>query len=85
MLLFDFYRRGLMIICTVYALVRLSQAVARWIDRLSGDQPHKRVMRGYVTTLLASIRVRRFWADLLQIAALLVVLGGVLYAHKFVM
>ena len=83
--LFDLYRRLLMIICVVYALVRLGQAAARWVDRLSGHKPHERVVRGYVTALLATVRVRRFWSQLLQIVALLAVLGGVLYAHRFVM
>jgi len=85
MLLFDLYRRLLMIICAVYGLVRLGQVVARWVDQLSGHTPRERVVRGYVTAMLVAVRLRRFRSQLLQIALLLAVLAGAVYAHRFVM
>ena len=83
MFLFDLYRRLLMIICGVYAAVRLGQGIARWVHRLTGNEKYTRVMRGYVTLLLVSTRLRRFWAELLQIAVLAGLLIATVYAHTF--
>ncbi|NQU76952.1 MAG: hypothetical protein HQ546_11630 [Planctomycetes bacterium] len=83
MFLFDFYRKLLMLICTVYALVRTAQAAARLVDRLAGRQKHKRLIRGYAAVMLLSVRIQRFWPQLLKIVFLLVVLGGILYAHRY--
>ena len=85
MLLFDVYRRLLLIICVTYAAVRLVQGISRWCRQLSGRERYVRVMRGYVTVLLVSTRIRRFWAELLQIVVLLALLVATLYAHKYVM
>jgi len=83
MFLFDFYRKLLMLICTVYAMVRTAQAAARFVDRLGGRQKNKRLMRGYTAVMLLSIRIQRLWPQLLKIVFLLVVLGGILYAHRY--
>ncbi len=82
---FDLYRRLLMIACTVYAGVRLILALASWRQRLSGQGKRKKVMRGYVATMILAIRIRRFAGPIAQIAILLAVLGGVLYLHRYVM
>lgn len=83
--IFDLYRRLLMIICTVYAAVRLGQSAWRWSGRLGGQSRQSRLLRGYVAVMAASIRIRRFGPELLQIVALLVLLGLLVYAHLFVM
>lgn len=82
---FDLYRRGLAIVIAVYTVVRLTRGFYRWAPRLAGDTRESRLARGYLTVMLASIRVRRFWSELLQIALLLAVLIGVVYSHRFVL
>lgn len=83
--IFDLYRRGLMVVFTVYAIVRSAQSFARWAPRLSGPSRRSRLARGYVAAMLLSIRIRRFCVDLLQIGVLLAILGLVIYSHKFVL
>ena len=85
MLLFDLYRRLLMIVCAVYAAVRMCQAAVRWYYRLSGGQKYRRIARGYLVASLLSMRFRRFWKEILQIVALGVLLGVILCAHWYVM
>jgi len=82
---FDLYRRMLMIICTVYAGVRLVLALASWRRKLGGPDKRKKVARGYIAAMIFSIRIRRFAGHLIQIVVLLAVLGGVLYLHRYVM
>ena len=85
MFLFDFYRRLLMIACAVYGAVRLGQGLLRWADRLAGRQKYRKVVRGYIAAILVSTRVRMFWPELAHILVLLLALGVVLYAHRYVM
>ncbi|NLF29803.1 MAG: hypothetical protein GX591_02810, partial [Planctomycetes bacterium] len=44
-----------------------------------------RVLRGYVALLALRVRLHRFGAELLQILALAVLLGVLLYAHRLIM
>ena len=83
--IFDLYRRLLMIVCAVYAAVRLSQSLWRWSGRLSGPSRQSRLLKGYVGALALSIRVHRFGAELIRILVLLTILGLLVYAHLFVM
>ena len=83
--LFDFYRRLLMIVCAVYATVRLVQGVMSWRRHLMGRGRQVRLARGYVGWMAASIRIRRFWPDLLEIVVLAAVLIFVINAHRYVM
>jgi len=83
--IFDLYRRLLMLVCTVYAAVRLGQSLWRWSGRLSGPSRGSRLLRGYAGAMMLSIRVRRFALEILQIVALLVLLGLLIWAHWLVM
>jgi hypothetical protein len=83
--IFDFYRRLLMIVLTVYAVVRIVNALYNWRRQLAGAESHKRVMRHYVLAMLLSTRFRRFWPDLAQIAVLLIILLAILAAHGLVL
>ena len=85
MILFDFYRRILMIVCCTYAAIRAAQAIIRWREQLGGDHRHMRVMRGYVTVLLVSTRIRLFGRELAHIVLLTITLAVLLYAHQFVL
>ncbi|NLF30743.1 MAG: hypothetical protein GX591_07635, partial [Planctomycetes bacterium] len=80
--LFDLYRRLLMIVLGVYGTIRLTQAAWRLSARLRGPSRHVRVLRGYVALLALRVRLHRFGAELLQILALAVLLGVLLYAHR---
>ena len=84
MSLFDLYRHLLLIVCTVYATVRLIQAVQSWRRELAGTQKHKKVARGYLLAILLSTRFRKFWPEMVRILALLVLLVAVVAAHGLV-
>lgn len=83
--LFGVWRRILAITCTVYTLVVLSQSLLRWLGYLqAGDGRVDRLARRYVITRILDVRIRKWWPDLLHIAGLILVLSGLLYAHKWV-
>jgi hypothetical protein len=79
--LFDLYRRMLVLICTVYAVVRTIQGVGAIARRLRGEQPALRIARGYALALLATVKVHRFGWQLLQIIALAGALATLVYLH----
>lgn len=84
--LFEVWRRILEITCTVYALVVMTQSLLRWLGLLQGgDGRVSRITRSYVLARLLGVRLRAWWPDLLHIAGLLLVLAGVLYAHKWIL
>ncbi len=83
--IFDLYRRGVMVVITVYALVRTVRGLGLLLARMSEPSRQSRMMRGYLAAMLLSIRIRRFWPELLQIALLLILLAAVAYAHVFVL
>jgi hypothetical protein len=83
--LFEVWRRILGITCTVYALVVLSQSLLRWLGHLrSGDGRIGLIARRYVVTRILGVRLKAWWPDLLHIAGLILVLIGLLYAHRWV-
>lgn len=84
--LFEVWRRILGITCTVYALVVLSQSLLRWVRYAQDDGDRVgRLARRYVLARILGVRLRRFWPDLLHIAGLLLILAGLLYAHRWVL
>lgn len=82
--LFSLYRRLLLIVVAAYATARTVQTVAAWRRELAGEAAGRRVARRYVGALLLSIRMRRFWVDLVDILLLAAVLIGLLVAHGYV-
>ena len=79
--LFFLFRRLLVIFGTTYSLVKLGSLLGRAI-RLARSREAKTVLlRQYVYAHLAEMRLGRFLPQALQIAGLMVVLGGVLYLH----
>ena len=83
--LFEVWRRILGITCTVYALVVMTQSLLRWLRYLqetataSGGSHAGTSSRGSW-----ACGSRRWWPDLLHIAGLILMLAGLLYAHKWV-
>jgi len=84
--LFEVWRRILGITCTIYALVVMSQSLPRWLGHLrGGDDRVGRIARRYVLARILGVRLQAWWPDLLHVAGLILVLFGLLYAHKWVL
>jgi len=79
---FILYRWLLALICAIYVLVTVGQSLLGWWNYFHSSR-YTAVLGRYTAVLLLRIRVRRFAWDLFQIAVLLVLLGGLLYAHWF--
>ena len=61
--IFDLYRRGVMVVVTVYALVRTVRGLGLLLARMSEPSRQSRMMRGYLAAMLLSVRIRRFCPD----------------------
>ena len=79
--LFEMYRWLLVIICSVYTLVCISQSLYGWIAYF-GQSRRTQVLGRYAFVLLIRTRLKRFRRDLWQIGLLLAILGIVVYAHR---
>ena len=79
---FTLFRWLLAIVGTVYTLVCTGQAAYRWLD-FFGSSREKALLGRYTLVLLLRTKFRRFAWELCQIAALLVVLAGLIYGHRF--
>lgn len=82
--IFDLYRRLLVLVITCYSAVRIIRSMILGLEALAGQGKTRRVVRGYIARLALTVRIRKFWPELTQIASLLAVLGLILYAHRFV-
>ncbi len=79
--LFFFWRRVLMIACTIYAVIRLAQTAWTWYVRLSGRARHLAIARQYLLIQLLRVSPRRFLWHLLDLAMLLIVLLLLIGGH----
>jgi hypothetical protein len=82
--LFAVYRRLLVIFGTTYSLVKLVYAIRQFRPWLRSRDTKAVMMRHYAYAQISEIRPWRFLPDALQIAALLVILGVVIYFHRHV-
>ena len=82
--LFYLFRRLLVVVCSIYTVVRLGQTAVRWHNVLWSGGRKTTVLRHYMMVQLLRVRVRRFTVDLLQIAALVVALAAMIYLHRLV-
>lgn len=80
--LFAVYRWLLAIVCTVYATLQLARTAFSWAAFFWEPAAHRDVLRHYAEVQLLRVRLRRFGGGLLQIAALLCVLFGLLWLHR---
>ena len=80
---FFLFRRLLMIFCSVYALIRLTQSASRWYGYFWSPDRSRRVLRHYLHVHLLRVRFLRFWRDLLQIAVLTAVFLVIVWLHRF--
>jgi len=82
--LFFFWRRVLVIACTIYAIIRLAQTARTWYGRLSGRGRHVTIARQYLLIQLLRISPRRFIWELFDLAVLAALAGVLIYLHRFV-
>jgi hypothetical protein len=81
---FEVYRILLGTVCTIYALVVTSRSLWEWIVYLSQPDRQTKLLRQYVIVQFLSLRWKRFAGEFALIAAYLLALAGVLYAHRWV-
>ena len=78
------WRWLLMVVCAVYAAARTGQSFWRWHAYLWSGDRSAILMRQYLFVQLLRLRVHRFTLELAQIAALLVLLALISWAHRYV-
>lgn len=79
--LFFFWRRVLVIACTIYAVVRLAQSLYGWYVTLWARDRYTSIARQYLLVQLIRVSPRRFAWDLVDIAILSAIVLGLLYLH----
>ena len=82
--LFAVYRRLLVMFGATYSLVRLVYLVRQFRLWLRSRDSKAVMMRYYAYAQISEIRPWRFLPDALQIVALVVILGVVIYLHRYV-
>ncbi len=82
--LFHLWRFVLIVVCTIYTAIRLTQTAWRWQEILWAGTRTSGLMRHYLFVHLLRLRVHRFTLEMIQIAALLVALLALSWAHRFV-
>ena len=72
--LFALYRRLLMIVVGTYTVIRFLQFIWRWRAGGLAARGHERLLRHWVESSMARLRIRRFGFDAFQIALLTAIL-----------
>lgn len=80
--LFYLFRRFLVVSAGVYALVRVIDFIWRWRGDVSESSKRKRLLYRYLEVQLWRTRLRRFWVDLLELAALGAALVWLISIHR---
>lgn len=78
--LFDVFRWSLALVCTIYATLQIIVSVRAWLVYFRSSR-QTAILGRYVTVQLLRLRLKRFLPELLQIAALLLILGGIVWCH----
>ena len=79
--LFFFWRRVLMIACTIYALIQLGQTLYTWYVRLKGRDRYSSIARQYLLIQMLRISPRKFAWELFGLAALSAILLVMIFLH----
>lgn len=79
--LFFFWRRVLMIACTIYAIVRLAQSGYDWYVRLRAPDRYTAIARQYLLVQLLRLSPRRFFWDLFDLAVLGAIMLALIFLH----
>jgi hypothetical protein len=79
--LFDLFRQLLALLGGVYVVVRLVNFVVRWQVSMRSTRRAEALARRYLVLQALRVRISRFVVELLQIAALVVVLAWLIHLH----
>ncbi len=79
--IFFLFRRFLILLCSVYTILRFFQWVRNFSGVIAGSEKHKQVLRRYLALQIFRIRWSKFHHQLLQIAVLVVILSGLILLH----
>ena len=82
--IFFVFRRFLIIAGTIYTAIRLYQSAQDFWRTISGREKHKQLMRRYLMLQMFRIRILKFWPQLLQIVALLIILSLLIFLHRVI-
>ncbi len=82
--IFYVWRRLLVIVCTIYTVLRLGQTAVRWRGYLYAGTRTADVMRHYLFVQVLRLKVQRFALELAQILILTGLLLAVMWAHRYV-
>lgn len=78
---FHFFRYLLAVFVTSYAVIAMGQFVRQWRRDTAAAAREEALLRTYLVVHLLRVRIRPFLRDLLEIAALLVVLLILIWRH----
>jgi len=70
MTLFHLFRRFIVVVVGVYTVVKLIDFIWRWRGRVAESSKPRQLMYRYLELQLWRTKLRRFWRDFLEIAAL---------------
>lgn len=82
--IFYIWRRLLLIVITIYTVLRLGQTAVRWRGYLYAGTRTAEVMRHYLFVQVLRVKVQRFAGELVQIVVLTVLLLAITWAHRYV-
>jgi hypothetical protein len=82
--LFNFFRTTLFVFVGTYSGLMMISGLWRLTRFLGGADPHKQILRDYLTYLLLSVRTRTIRGDLIEIAALAAALVGIWRLHDLI-
>ena len=82
--LFDFFRRWLSIVVTIYATVITLQSLWGWWVWLAGSDKYMTMLRRYLVVHGLRLRFKTFWGDVLICLLLCVVFAILWHAHGLV-
>ena len=82
--LFYSWRYLLVVVCTIYWIVRLGQSLWGWYAYLWAGGRSTELTRRYLFVHFLRMRVHRFTLELAQIVVLSVLFAVVTWAHRYV-
>lgn len=79
---FAIFRRALFIGVAIYTLVTMTGTVLRTIWLLMGVDPHKKLIRAYLSYMLVTLRLKPVLGELVEIGFWSVFLLTLYWAHQ---
>jgi hypothetical protein len=82
--LFDFFRRWLSIVVTIYATIITLQSLWGWWVWLAGEDKYISLLRRYLIVHGLRLRFKTFWGDVIVCGLLCVVFLVLWHAHGLI-